>query len=112
MDEMIVICGRLNQDTEPPEIIAEEIVSFKQARKKLVRKITLNISSVALEKSTLEELKNFLKHHSGAAQVEFNLIGHLNKTNAKILTGLEVEPNDTVISGIENILGKGIVEFS
>lgn len=112
MDEMVVISGRLNRDSEPPEIIADEIVSFKQARKKLVRKLTLNISSVALEKTTLEELKKFFKHHTGAAQVEFNLIGHLNKTNTKIITGIEVEPNDTVIAGIEKILGKGIIEFS
>ncbi|MDD5687163.1 MAG: DNA polymerase III subunit alpha [Elusimicrobia bacterium] len=112
MDEMLVVSGRLNTETEPPEIIAEELVSFKQARKILVRKITITANSVALEKSTLEKLKDFLKHHHGIANVEFNLIGHLNKNNTKILTNIEVEPNDTVISGIEKILGKGVVKFS
>ncbi|MBN1384659.1 MAG: DNA polymerase III subunit alpha [Elusimicrobia bacterium] len=115
MDEMTVVSGRLNSDAEPPEIIAEELVSFKEARKKLVRQLTITINSVALEKSTLEELKEFLKHHRGAAKVSFNLIGHLGKNpseRVKIMTDLEVEPNDTVISGIEKILGKNAVEFS
>lgn len=115
MDEMVVVSGRLNSDAEPPEIHADELVSFKQARKKLVRRITITINSIALEKPTLEKLKEFLNHHRGIARVSFNLLGHSGKIppeRVKIMTDIEVEPNDTVIAGIEKILGKNVVEFS
>lgn len=112
MDEMVVVAGRLNMDAEPPEIIADELVTFKEARKKLVRFISINVSEVALEKTILEKLKDFLKHHRGIARVEFVVLDHTGKNSTKILTDLEIEPNDTVISGIEKILGKGVVNFS
>ncbi|MEW6557457.1 MAG: DNA polymerase III subunit alpha [Elusimicrobiota bacterium] len=112
MDEMLVVSGRLNADAEPPEIIADELVSFKNARRKLVRKVIITISAVALEKSALAKLKEFLKQHHGVAKVEFNLIGHTSHTTTRILTPLEIEPNDTVVSGIEKIFGKGVVEFA
>lgn len=112
MDEMVVVAGRLNIDAEPPEIIADEVVAFKEARKKLVRFISINISEVALEKQILEKLKDFLKHHRGIARVEFSVSDHTGKNSTKIMTDLEIEPNDTVLSGIEKILGKGVVNFS
>ncbi|MFA5779977.1 MAG: DNA polymerase III subunit alpha [Elusimicrobiota bacterium] len=112
MDEMVVVAGRLNIDAEPPEIIADEVVTFKEARKKLVRFISINISEVALEKATLEKLKDFLKLHRGIARVEFSVSDHTGKNSTKIMTDFEIEPNDTVISGIEKILGKGVVNFS
>ncbi len=112
MDEMVVVCGRLNADTEPPEIIADEVVTFKEARKKLVRFISINISEVALEKQMLEKLKDFLKQHRGIARVEFSVSDHTGKNSTKIMTDFEIEPNDTVLSGIEKILGKGVVNFS
>ncbi|MFH1540350.1 MAG: DNA polymerase III subunit alpha [Elusimicrobiota bacterium] len=112
MDEMVVVTGRLNTDNEPPEIIADEIVTFNQARKKLVRFISINISEIALEKQVLEKLKDFLKLHIGIARVEFVVIDHTGKNSTKILTDFEVEPNDMVISGIEKLLGKGVVTFS
>ncbi|MDO8735396.1 MAG: DNA polymerase III subunit alpha, partial [Elusimicrobiota bacterium] len=112
MDEMVVVAGRLNIDAEPPEIIADEVVTFKEARKKLVRFISINISEVALEKQMLEKLKDFLKLHRGIARVEFSVSDHTGKNSTKIMTDFEIEPNDTVLSGIEKILGKGVVNFS
>ncbi|MBI5573820.1 MAG: DNA polymerase III subunit alpha [Elusimicrobia bacterium] len=112
MDEMVVVAGRLNIDAEPPEIIADEVVTFKEARKKLVRFISINISEVALEKQMLEKLKDFLTLHRGIARVEFSVLDHTGKNSTKILTDFEIEPNDAVIFGIEKILGKGVVNFS
>ncbi|HAX61014.1 MAG TPA: DNA polymerase III subunit alpha [Elusimicrobia bacterium] len=112
MDEMVVVAGRLNIDAEPPELIADEIVTFKEARKKLVRFISINISEVALEKQMLEKLKDFLKPHRGIARVEFSVSDRTGKNSTKIMTDLEIEPNDAVLSGIEKILGKGVVTFS
>ncbi|PIU82700.1 MAG: DNA polymerase III subunit alpha [Elusimicrobia bacterium CG06_land_8_20_14_3_00_38_11] len=112
MDEMVVVAGRLNMDAEPPEIIADEVVTFKEARKKLVRLISINISEVALEKQMLEKLKDFLKPHRGIARVEFSVADHTGKNTTKVMTDLEIEPSDAVISGIEKILGKGVVNFS
>lgn len=112
MDEMVVVAGRLNIDAEPPEIIADEVVTFKEARKKLVRFISINISEVALEKQMLEKLKDFLKLHRGIARVEFSVSDHTGKNSTKIMTDFEIEPNDAVLSGIEKILGKGVVNFS
>ena len=107
MDEMVVISGRLNMDAEPPEIIAEEVVPFRSARTRLVRKVSITLKTVALEKKMLDELKTFLGKHPGAAKVEFRIIGH--KGNTRIATGFEIEPNETVISGIERILGRDVI---
>ncbi|MFH0948184.1 MAG: DNA polymerase III subunit alpha [Elusimicrobiota bacterium] len=112
MDEMVVVAGRLNIDAESPEIIADEVVTFKEARKKLIRFISINISEVALEKQMLEKLKDFLKQHRGIARVEFVVLDHTGKNTTKIITDLEIEPNDAVLSGIEKILGKGVISFS
>ena len=97
---------------ETAEIIADEVVAFKEARKKLVRFISINISEVALEKAMLEKLKDFLKLHRGVARVEFSVSDHTGKNGTKITTDFEIEPNDTVLAGIEKILGKGVVNFS
>jgi len=109
MDEMVVVCGRLNMESEPPEIIADEIVPFKKARIRLVRKVVILLKAVGLEEKTLGGLKTFLGKHPGGARVEFKLIGH--KNNMKIATDFEIEPNETVISGIENILGKDVISL-
>jgi len=109
MDEMVVVSGRLNTDSEPPEVIAEEIVPFKNARVRLVRKIVIMLKAVGLEGKTLGELKTFLRKHPGIAKVEFKLIGH--KNNMRIATDFEIEPNETVISGIEKILGRDVISL-
>ncbi|OQA89598.1 MAG: DNA polymerase III subunit alpha [Elusimicrobia bacterium ADurb.Bin231] len=111
MDQMVVVTGRLNIESEPPEVIAEEIVPFNEARAKLVKKVVITINAVGLEKELLQKLKNLLKtYKGGSARVDIEFNGHSKKVN--IATDIFVDPTDVLISGVEKLCGKGMVRFA
>ncbi len=115
---MVVVTGRVNPREEKIELIAENILSFIEAREKYVRHLWIKLSVAGLEDDFLEKLKKILEKHPGKCKVGLHLINpavsqHLpQEKEITVESGLTVSPKEELVTEIEKLLGKEAIEFS
>lgn len=109
-NQMVVVSGRMNRSSEPLELIVEEVLPFKEARKHLIRLLEIHLNSVGLEKETLERLKDILGKHPGKCHTEFHLTTPAHG-KAIISTRRQVELTDEFIATLERLLGPNTLAF-
>src|SRR6185295_4620188 len=77
VNHMVVVSGRLNQNTvgenSGNELIVDEILPLDKARESLIRKMIITVSTAGLEDQLIEKLKGLLMENPGACPVQFML---------------------------------------
>lgn len=110
---MVVVTGRVNPREEKIELIAENILSFSEAREKYVQRVWIKLSVAALEDDLLEKLKKILEKHPGQCKVGFHLRSPIPQEKEFFVeSGLTVSPKEELVSEIEKLLGKEAIEFT
>ncbi|MCK5306245.1 MAG: DNA polymerase III subunit alpha [Candidatus Omnitrophica bacterium] len=110
IDAIVFIKGRLNLREETPKIIADEIISIKEARTKYTSSLEIKLLTAGLEEKTLKELKEVLAVHPGRTPVYLNFISPQGK-NQKILANsdIKVKADEALINRIEKLVGQDAV---
>jgi len=111
-DATVFIKGKLSLKEEEPKIIADEILTIKEARKKYISSIDVNLRTAGLEQTTLEKLKNILSSQPGNTPVYLNFINPDGSTEKMLVnSNMKVEVNRSLIEKVENLLGQDVVEI-
>lgn len=111
-DAIIFIRGKLNLREESPKIIAEEISTIKEARKKYTSSIEIKLYTAGLEEGTLKDLKNILSLHPGKVPVYLNFINPEGKAQKMLVNSdIRVQADEILMDKIENVVGSNAVSI-
>jgi len=110
-DTIVFVKGRVSLREDEPKIIASEITPVDSAKAKYTKALSIDLSTLGLEKDALENLKKVLSRYPGRIPVYLNLVNAKGEcVNLSLDRGLSVEPHDGLISDIEKIFGKDVVK--
>ncbi len=111
-DAILFIKGRVNLREEEPKIIASEIVPLDSVKSKYTKAVLINLITVGLEKSSLDNLKKVLSRYPGRIPVYLNLINpEGEEVSLSTNRELSVEPLDGLVQDVEKLFGKDVVRF-
>lgn len=109
-NEMVVVSGRLNGSDEKCEIIAEDMMSFMEARDKLIQKVIINISSAGLEEKVLKNIKQILQRFPGNSRVYIQ-VETLSHGRVLLETGITVKAAQELKKNFEKQFGSCCMEI-
>lgn len=109
-NDMVVVIGRLNRENENREFIAEDILSFDEAREKLVQKVIIGISSAGLEEKVLKNIKHVLNRFPGGTKVYLR-VETLSHDRVLIETDIKVKAARELRETLEKMLGTACLEI-
>ena len=112
VDAIVFIKGRLSLREDEPKLIAGEITTPEEIRSRYTKAVFINLSTPGLDDSLLDNLKQKLLGHPGKVPVYLNFSEpNGKKTRISIGKTFNVEADDHLLEDVENILGKGTVNF-
>ncbi|MFH1380300.1 MAG: DNA polymerase III subunit alpha [bacterium] len=109
-NEMMVVAGKLNGSEEAQELLADELLTFMEARDKLVQKVIVSVTSAGLEDSMLKKIKQVLIKHPGnsTAYIQINT---RSRQRVLIETGLKVKASSELKEAVEKLLGTSSLDI-
>jgi DNA polymerase-3 subunit alpha len=110
-DAAVIVDGKVStREEEEPKILASDLVPLAGAHERFVERMTVRISAVGLEETTLEELRELLMSNSGPCPVDIEVTAAHGEVVTVSTGGLRVTPSKELVSGIEELVGEsGVV---
>jgi DNA polymerase-3 subunit alpha len=111
-DATIFIRGKINSRDDIPKVIAEEVVSLDDVKKRFTRLISIDLHTAGLDPEVLKRLKEILGAHKGKVPVYLSFRDPSGKA-AVIQPGDEyrVETTDELFRAIESLVGENTVKI-
>ncbi len=105
---LVVVKGRLSGRDSSNELLAEEMMTMEEAKRKLVPytgTIHLKLSSAGFEESALNRIKDIIKEHPGKSPVVLD-VAVPGKGEYAVETELSVKYGQKFFTDIEDLLGQ------
>lgn len=111
-DTAIFLRGRVNSRDDVPKIIAEEIVSLEEVRKRFTRLLSIDLHTAGLDADMLQKIKEILSRHRGKVPVHLSFRDPGGRV-AVLQPGEEfrVETKDELFQALESLLGENTVKI-
>lgn len=111
-DEPVFIRGTADVDEEKGvKVIAQEIMTFPEARAKFTNSVRVSMSTPGLERETLMELKSILEGHSGSCPVYLNMFVPGKGLVVVRARNVSVRADDGLVSELVALLGEDSVKL-
>jgi DNA polymerase-3 subunit alpha len=91
-----------------PQLIADEVITLAEARRKHARIVDLEVRSEAVDAARLEQLRNALRRHPGRCRPYLKVVrSGATETFIELPGELSVDPTDGFLRDVEELLGPG-----
>jgi DNA polymerase III subunit alpha len=111
-DTAVLVKGSLSLKEESPKIIADEVLSIKEARIKYISSLNIKLNTVGLEEDLLKKLKNILSAHRGKAPVHLHFINPDGSREKMLVNSdIKVEVSQALLEKIEKLIGQDAVQI-
>ncbi|MBF0171457.1 MAG: hypothetical protein HQK87_10300, partial [Nitrospinae bacterium] len=109
-DELLFIKGKADVDEEnlTVTVIADEVLTFAQARSKFTSSVHVHVTTTGLERETLEEMRAIFTRRRGKAPVTL----HLKSPRGTVVmraSSYAVDASEELIADVEKLLGEETV---
>ncbi len=112
VNTIVFIEGRLSQRDEEPKLITQTIIPLAEAVQRLTKAVEVYLRTPGLEEPMLASMKAVLERYPGATPVFMTLTTpKLGRTRMLVDKRLFVEPRETLLGDLEQVLGAGTVSF-
>lgn len=114
-DDPLLVTGSVELSEEAARIIATAVEDLSQAAEARISRICIRLNAEALRPAELQKLKFVLHQHLGACPVLLKLNVKKPSHEVQMLMGLKeplrVSPTESLVSDVENLLGRGTIYF-
>ncbi len=108
-DGIILVEGQSSQNETQIRLVADEIMTLEEARRKYTRGVILFVRNSNGIDRWIDELKETINHHNGQAAiqlvVEFQQHAELERVIMDLGNGYKIDPTDQCIRDLNNIPG-------
>jgi len=113
-DTIVLLDGTLSKRDEPPKIIANSMERVQNLREKFQAQLQLNIKlkTEELTKDDLHQMATLFSIHKGETSIKFQVnSSHAKKPIQMNVRKFVVEPNNELLSGLRDLIGKEAVRL-
>ncbi len=111
-DTPVFIKGKISARDDLPKILADEIISLEDVKKRFTRSISIDLKTTGLDPVVLKDIRGILEKYKGQTPVYLMFRDPKGKT-AVIHSGenLRVQTTDDLLSQLENLVGENSVKI-
>jgi len=114
-DTIVLLEGTLSKRDEPPKIIANSLERVQNLREKFQSKLQLNLKlqTKELTKDDLHQMATLFSIHKGETPIKLQVnTSHAKKPIRMNVRKFVVEPNNELLVGLRDIVGKDAVRLT
>ena len=112
-DAPLLITGSIDKGEKGIKLKATKITTISDAKNKQLSKINIKVNSTALSQNELRQLKEILLRYRGDCSVYISMtIPNHGESIIAVNNDIRVDPTRSLITEIENFLGKDTVTFN
>ncbi len=104
--ELVLVSGSVEfEDGKPTTFFINEIIPLKEARKKSISTLHINIDPIGMDDSMIESIKSILESNKGEVPVYFHVLDHGLEKIIKAHQCFGIKPTETLIENLSLIIG-------
>ncbi len=112
-DTPLLISGNIDKGEKGIKLKATKITTISNAKNKQLSKVNIKVDSAALSQNELRQLKDILLKYRGNCSVYISMtIPNHGESVIAVNNDIRVDPTRSLITEIENFLGKDTVTFN
>ncbi len=111
-DSMVMVSGKGELGGDAIKVLVNEVVPMRLLREKLTKSIVLYLNLDRMNEQTVTEMRELMEKHRGKCACYFSLTGSgLEKNSIYFTRRFTVEPSDTFIAAMKQLLGPAAVQL-
>ncbi|MBN1498540.1 MAG: DNA polymerase III subunit alpha [Spirochaetes bacterium] len=111
--DLVLVSGSVEfEDGKPTTFFINEIIPLKEARKKSISTLHINIDPIGMDDSLIENLKSVLESNKGEVPVYFHVLDHDKEKIIKAHQCFCINPTDTLIENLSAIVGNDSFRYT
>jgi DNA polymerase-3 subunit alpha len=111
-DAAVIVEGKVStREDEEPKVVAAVLVPLDGAHERFVERLVVNLTSVGLDDSMLEDIREILSSHAGRCPVDIVVRASRGETVTVGAGGFMVEPSRRLVDSLQEVVGESGVEL-
>jgi DNA polymerase-3 subunit alpha len=111
-EEPLLVSGTLDVGEETVKLMANEIVSLRDVKERLTRRVHFRITTPGLDEDQLRALKSVMARHRGNCEALIHLIiPNRSETVIGLPENMKVAASDEIMDDAEKLFGYNVVTF-
>jgi DNA polymerase-3 subunit alpha len=111
-EEPLLVSGTLDVGEETVKLMANEIVSLREVKERLTKRVHFRLTTPGLDEEQLQALKNVMARHRGNCEALIHLvIPNRSETVIGLPENLKVAASDEIMDDAEKLFGYNVVTF-
>jgi len=111
-EEPLLVSGTLDVGEETVKLMANEIVSLRDVKERLTRRVHFRLTTPGLDEEQLRALKSIMARHCGSCEALIHLvIPNRSETVIGLPENLKVAASDEIMDDTEKLFGYNVVTF-
>jgi DNA polymerase-3 subunit alpha len=111
-EEPLLVSGTLDVGEETVKLMATEVLSLREVKERLTRKVHFRLTTPGLDEEQLRALKELMVRHRGGCEAVLHmLIPNRSETVIGLPESLKVAASDEIMDDAEKLFGYNVVTF-
>ncbi len=109
-DVLVFVKGNIDRDEKGARVRAREVSALESVGNNGLKRLEISLSDGESCRSRLQEIRSLVSRYPGDCQLYLRI--SLEGSQALIATGINLQPDQALISTLENMVGRGGVTVS
>jgi DNA polymerase-3 subunit alpha len=111
-EEPLLVTGTLDISEETVKLMANEVLSLREVKDRLTKRVHFRLSTPGLDEGQLRALRQIMERHRGNCEGVVHLvIPNRSETLIVLPEGLKVSASDEIMDDSEKLFGYNVVTF-
>ena len=111
-EEPLLVSGSLDIGEETCKLMATEVLSLREVKERLTKRVHFRLSTPGLDEEQLRNLKDIMERHRGHCETLIHLtIPNRSETLLRLPENLKVAASDEIMDDAERLFGYNVVTF-
>ncbi len=109
-DALVLVKGNIDRDEKGVRVRAREIAALEKSGGNGLKRVEISLNDPASCRARLQEIRSLVSMYPGDCQLYLKI--RLDRSQTLIATGINLQPDNALISTLENLVGRGGVTVS
>jgi DNA polymerase-3 subunit alpha len=109
-DALILVKGSIDRDEKGVRVRAREVTGLESAGKANLKRLEIALRDPDSCRDRLQDIRTLVSRYPGDCQLYLRI--SLNRSQTLIATGINLDPDNVLISTLEDMVGRGTVSVS
>jgi DNA polymerase-3 subunit alpha len=109
-DALVLVKGNIDRDEKGVRVRAREVAALEKAQNNGLKRLEIALRDPSSCRERLQDIRTLVSRYPGDCQLYLRI--NLNNSQTLIATGINLNPDNGLISTLEDMIGRGAVSVS